>query len=429
MKKAGLFLLLLLVFPLVSAISINIKSDYQPGETLLGTVQGNFLSQLKSENFYFYSDRTQLPLISDVAKIQDVYYFYALLPLDSGNYTLLIKDADYFENGREKIGDISSNFTISGNVTDFSVSPGFLVMRNESYLTVESLSQPLTVSLKFLSISQTISVPIAQKRKILISAPYVKNFTLANAEISALSTKYLIPIAVVPYSNATETENITSTPNPLKFTRSTYNFSVYEKNVTTFMIYLQNIGKDSIENISLTSSDTLNDTLTFSPDNIEELKSLESKTIEITISAQTYKSYFGKIFAYSDNNSAQASMSVNSIQEGNDLPISFDNTASSPTCMDKGGILCVSGQECSGTVETASDGSCCVSGICQAPTSYFWTVMGILLLVAIVGGLVYLYIKQRKAKMSSDDFLKKKDKSFEERLNPGTEVKGGLSRL
>jgi len=427
MKKVFIALIFVLfITPLVSSINLGINSNYKPGETLLGTLEGNFISSPTPENFYFYSDREQMPLIFDITKIQDKYYFYALLPSEERNYTLDIKNLKFYENGKEMTGDIERNFSVSGNSIDFSVYPGFLIMRNVSSLTVESQNQPLSVSANFLNTTQTIQVSIAQKKKIYFSATGF-NANLSQIEISALNTKYLIPVSILSITSP-ETENIET--EKFRFSKSEHDFSVYEKNKTTFRIYLQNLGDAAIKNVSLSYSDTLKGTIELSPDTIEEIKESESKSIDLIVDAKTYKTFQGTITALAGNNSAETFITLNSIETGTPLPVENpDNNLpeGKSSCSDLGGILCTDTQVCSVESVDSLEGLCCVNGTCDEQKSYWGIIFGIILILAVAGGLYYLYKRSKKSKITSDDVLENQKKRFEERER-NREISGSLAR-
>lgn len=231
--KRAVILLIILIIPLilainVSAINLNMKENIKPGETLQAEIEGNFLSPLTQDDVYFYSDRLQIPLIFDIARIQDKYYIYALLPVAEKNYTLLIKQAHFFENGLEQTQDIQKSFSVEGNITDFSVTPGFIIASENFSITVESKNKALNIEAKFLTKSQNIQVPAGQKRKIYFSIDKIENFTLTNIEISALSTKYNVPSAIIPLSKINETKKNITEEKKFRFSNSEFNFSVNE---------------------------------------------------------------------------------------------------------------------------------------------------------------------------------------------------------
>jgi len=425
MKKELIFIgIMLLILPMVSAVNINLNDNYKPGETLIGTIEGNFLNQLKLDDFYFYSDRSQIPLVFDSARIQDKYYFYALLPVVERNYTLIIRNAHYYENGREIISDLEKSFTVSGNVADFSVYPGFLIMKNQSHITLESLNQPLSVSVNFLDSIQDVNVPIAQKKKVKLEARGIETFTLAEIEISALDTKYLVPVAIL---SSSEKENINlSDAIKFRFSKSEYNTSVYEKETASMKIYLQNLGNIPLDNINIILSDTLKDIVDLSDYKIDSLGESESKEIILSITPATYKTYFGIIAASSGNYSAETYLTINSIQTGQPLPDIPDSTDRQASCYDLQGGFCLEAQQCSGEIVDSIEGECCV-GSCIQATSYTSTIIGIVLILIVAAGLYFLYKRYKKAKPGEEDGLKRAREKYAERISP-KEVSGNLTR-
>jgi hypothetical protein len=422
MKKSLIFAFLLFALPLASAVNININSNYKPGETLLGTVEGNFLSPLTAENFYFYSGRVQMPLIFDVAKIQDKYYFYAILPVEERNYTLVLKNLDYFENGKEISGDLEKNFSVSGSVIDFSISPGFVIMNNETTISLKSENSLLNVSINFLNYSDAVSVPVAQEKKVSLNSGGILGFLFTHLDVSALNTKYSIPVAILsPSSNVTNA----SLTGGLDFSRSEFDFSVHKGNETGFSIYLENLGSGSVQNITLNFSDVLQDVLAISPSEIDEIKEHGNQKIDLTVNTREIKTYRGLITAYSGNISTESLIIINSLEENETLPLP---TPSEPIgkqgCSSMGGLICA-GQTCTGVTADSFEGPCCM-GTCGQATSYTGTIVGIVLLLGIAGGLYYLYHRYKKKKMNPDEILRKSEKNFEERMNPGKEVRGGL---
>lgn len=422
MKKSLLFIFLL-VLPLVSAIDINLKQNYSPGETLVFSIAGNFLSPISLEDIYFYSDREQMPLISDMGRIQDKYYVYALLPLTERNYTFVIKNAHYFENGVEKTEDIERNFSVSGDVIDYSVSPGFVIAKSDFSISVESKNKPLSLSAKFLDQTQTANVPIGQKKKISFSISKVKTFSVADISLSALGTSYTIPVAIIPAANASQyTSNYTETER-FRFSKSTYNFSVNKNKEKRFAIYLENLGNE-VKNIRIDFSDDLSSILSVTPLEIDSIKEYDSNKIELAIETSSKGRYRGEITASSENYSAKCFLTINSFDEDITLPV--QNTTPEPEkCAFLDGVVCSSGESCDGKIVDASDGECCI-GLCQEKKSYTGTIIGILLVVAVAAGLFFLYKRLKKAKKSPEDILAKKQSDFESRMSG--EVKGSLSK-
>lgn len=420
MKKSALLILLIILLPFASALNVNLNENYQPGQTLIGSLEGNFLSPLITENFYFYSDRVQVPLVSDISKIQDKYYFYALLPVSEGNYTLLIKNLHYVENGVEQTRDIEKNFTVSGNITDFSVSPGVLILRNESIITIESKNEPLVVLYKFTNQTGNILIPAGQKKKLTFSSAGYSEFKFTEIEISALNTKYLIPTAVIPASQSTRyQENVTETSSKLRFLLQEYNFSVYANEISKFNIDLINSGTNPASNIQLTSN--LGDIISINPLEISLLEDSDLQQIEITINAKETKTFKGLITASMGDFSVQTLVTINSQLKGSPQP-----PTTVKSCVGMNGVRCADGEECTGVIQIASDGDCCISGLCTEKSSSSGWIIGIILLLVVAAVIYYFYKKSKKNQITPEGILKQKQEKFESKMSG--EVKGGLTR-
>ena len=120
MKKRLLLMLLLsliIVIPsisLISAIDITLsKNNYNPQETLQAEITGSFIS-FDIENILIYEGETprSQPVISGLTKQGSIYYFYAILPSQQGNYSLRIEDSQYTESGQTKSDIITKSFEI-----------------------------------------------------------------------------------------------------------------------------------------------------------------------------------------------------------------------------------------------------------------------------------------------------------------------------
>ena len=151
---------IILSLPFVSAVEVDIKNEYSQGETLLAKFSGSFVDPILKDNVFFYRGHVQVPFNYDIAKINDDFYVYALLPENTGNYSLVIKNVQYNKATKIVDDEIWLNFTISNNTADFSVNPGFIITKEPFSLKVQNLqdkkvdivintgSEESTVSLK-----------------------------------------------------------------------------------------------------------------------------------------------------------------------------------------------------------------------------------------------------------------------------------------
>ncbi|MBM3228774.1 hypothetical protein FJZ20_02745, partial [Candidatus Pacearchaeota archaeon] len=95
---AIIILLMIFVFPTISAVEIDMKSEFDSGETLIASISGNFLDKINRNNIFFYQDHVRIPLSYDVKEIDGNFYIYALLlEKGIGNYSMVIRNVRYTE--------------------------------------------------------------------------------------------------------------------------------------------------------------------------------------------------------------------------------------------------------------------------------------------------------------------------------------------
>ena len=142
MKKTILVSLtfLILILPLMSAVEVNMKTEFNQGETLMAEISGNFLEYLEKENIFFYREHVKIPLDYNMAKIDDKYYIYAQLGDKApNNYSLRIENARYMQGVNVVEEDIIKNFIITEDLADFRINPGFIIADESFTIEVQNL--------------------------------------------------------------------------------------------------------------------------------------------------------------------------------------------------------------------------------------------------------------------------------------------------
>jgi hypothetical protein len=416
-------LMLLFLLPLVSAINLDINSIYSPGETIIGSIEGNFISPITSNNFYFYSDRSLIPIQTKVAFINDKYYFYGQIPSLERNYTLIVKNLHYLEL-EEKTGEIEKNFSVSGNISDFSVSPGFIIENQSFSIKVKSILSKTDISAAFENSKQNITLSAGQEKELFFNG---KNSTFSQLTLKSENIEYLIPVSLsLPINNTSNTNKTNKTSEnhtistDFKFSVSEYNFTVNKGKSDKFSLYLLNNG-DKVENISFSISDILKLAINISPSSIDTIKEGESARIEINVETSQIGTYKGKITALSDSGDAEIFLSINSIEQNTTIIRDF-------TCISYGGIVCSENQQCAVSTINSSDGACCI-GICNESTSYTPIVIGISIVLLIAIGVYFLYTKSKNKEFKPEEMIEERKKKFESRISPNIENRDSLSRF
>src|SRR3989338_4324054 len=145
-----LFAFLIILIPLASSISTTLLPNYQPGETMIIEIQGNILEPIFPSDILFKRAHVAVAVNYDVKRIGGKSYLYAQVPSTPNNYTLFINNIATTVNGIVTKINYNQTFTVSGNMSEYSISPGFIIEDKDFILTITSnLDQPLTINLDF----------------------------------------------------------------------------------------------------------------------------------------------------------------------------------------------------------------------------------------------------------------------------------------
>jgi hypothetical protein len=140
--KKSLVIFILIIFillPFSSAVEFTIKDEFKQGETLLAKISGNFIDPVLKENIDFYRGHVRVSIEPFVAKINDEFYIYAILPETANNYSIVISGVKYMNGSQLSSENITKEFTITNSTAPFSVSPGFVISDSDFSLEVQNL--------------------------------------------------------------------------------------------------------------------------------------------------------------------------------------------------------------------------------------------------------------------------------------------------
>jgi len=210
-----ILVLMTLVFSLgiTSAISTSLKESYSPGETIITDISGNILAPIGSSNVLLeIKGHISVPIDFEVKKLGENYYIWFIAPEPADNYTLIIRDISTVVSGRVQEIDYEKNFSISGNLTDYSVKPGF-ISTNKSFQIKVQLNEDYNkqIDLKFVKVTNTTLKPGENTLEFPISE--INESGLFNLSIG----KYILPVyvqtdkkTIISETNATEIINLTN---------------------------------------------------------------------------------------------------------------------------------------------------------------------------------------------------------------------------
>jgi len=416
---------MILILPFCSSAAIDMKSSYNLGETFLAKISGNFLQPLSGQSVSFY--RRHMPTTMDVSltKISDVYYIYGQISPSKipDNYSLVISRVKYLQGGRVKDDNLFYNFSITNETADFSIEPAALATSSDFSIILQNLKdETMSVSVSFSNESDSLGGFLSFFTATEENSEKTLSFSLSPEETKSVNfdlddlvagentikfksenLEYLLPVMVLK-----EKEN-----QKFNFEESDINLSLEVNSSKSEKVMLFNYGKDSIENISLSLSNSLKPYINLSTDLIDELEKNSSTGITLTIllnktirvegylkaeheeETRTLPIYLdsGKnisvIANYTDNTSSNTPISNNSEEE---LP------KISQTCAEAGGTPCGGDMSCEGKYVDAKDDKCCI-GNCYKPSSSNKKILGwsilILSILILIGFLALKYIRTK----------------------------------
>jgi hypothetical protein len=466
MKKRYLLLnllLILIILPVISAITIDLSQEsYQPGELLQAEITGNFVS-FESENILLYQgDKVHsTPVISDLTNQNNVYYFFAILPYEQGNYSIRIEDAEYVKSG-EIIDDmISENFTIlESNRSALSINPGFVLTSEDFTIDfksvygnldivaaieggeskdislIEELEETISFSIEDLAESTILSIQIneaSQEDEDEDEKPgfWEGLFGGGDGEITG-SNSYNIPVFIIGRTQKPEPEPIENNTNLIFVPESLIG------NVTPaypFKIFISNSGTKDIEDIIISTESNL----TLINNNVDLLRPGKQHEITVIIPEDLQKNQkFGGTITATFGKSLNKSTKIlpfnfEIIDKTKNVEIQSEEKDTLVKCEDLKGTICESDEECSIIPESSSEGPCC-GGICEKEkTSSTGMFIGFLIIIIILVVVFLFYFKSKKKlkPKSTEQILKEKGGKFRERMegSRNNEVSGGLDRV
>jgi len=392
MRVIFIFAILLFLIPFSSSISTNILSTYQPGETMILEIQGNILEPISHSDVIFKRSHVAVAVDYDLKKISDKYYLYAQVPLNPNNYTLFINNIATIVNGKSELVNYNSSFEVAGNLTDYSINPGFIVAKEDFTININSnLDQQTTINSDFPDEHAISLNPGINNIKFSIS-------NIPQGFYTAKIGKYVLPIQIIKSSNNNSQLSLTVIPKIIRETikknsGKSYNISILNPNTDTingiYFIFDQNIFLIS------------NDSITLAPN--------ESRIVSIKLN-QLSQPISSTVLIAKDN-SVLSNISFQIIFTNNESEIT---NSSKPEyyCSELGGKFCSASETCSIQTIQSLDGACCV-GSCniQKASSSNWIVYTLSIIVLII--IILFYMKYRKTKISEkslpiNSILKKK---------------------
>jgi len=423
MKKSVLILLFLLVIPSILAIEITFsKESYQPQETLQAQITGNFIALTENNIFIFKDEKVHgEPVIKGLTKQNNIYYFYAILPKEEGNYTFRIINTEYLERGVIKSEDLIRDLPIFfKNVSDLSFNPGFIIPNDDFSIKVKSVFGNTGLTATFEATGETIELSLTEQVEEILkfSLP-----DLPPIQSKIILNDYEIPVFLIKKTDGTA-------PLLLEFIPFIIEGIITPNNDYFFRVLIKNSGDKNITNIILSSD--LN--TVFDPGVIELLEPDQTLLVNLTISVAEVdeEKLSGEIIAEALNNTFYLPIVFDITQNQTEVEIIDAVTpisGSGGLSCSQLGSLCSAEQFCDGDTIESLEGPCCIGQCAEQKSSSTSTYIGIFLIALLIFTIAYvIWRARRKKRMKSPELiLEEKAEKYKKRMNP--EVSGKLDNV
>lgn len=386
MKRILMLTILLLLLPIVQAITTNMAQTYQPGETMIIKIQGNILQPITPENVFFKRAHVPIAVIYDVKRIGSDYYLYAQMPLQLNNYSLFIGNIATTVNGVATQIDFDQSFSVSGNITDYSIAPGLAIVTDSLSLNaILNLDQPTTINIDF------------PEARTFTLQPGTNTITISTSNVApgiyqASVGRYTIPVQVLGASTPpiqTINNNVS-----LRITPSAIRAIALESNQTSYIFSILNLGEEVVSNLLLSYNTNL---INVTPYFISNLQPNSSQQFNLSLNRISGSPIVTQIII-------QAGEYNQSIP----INISFTTNTSETTqiedlfpqnyCSELNGRFCTALEKCSTEPVQSRDGPACCTGTCKSETTagnFGW--IGYVSIILIIIVLVFVFMKYKKS--------------------------------
>jgi len=406
-------------------ISFN-KEIYQPGETLIGNITGDFAKTISLDQIKFFDNRgKQVSLEYGLISYNKIYYFYVYLT-NPGNFTMRVNDVMYKETILKTIS-LNKIIEVRYNLNDtkiISIKPGFIfTSEKQSELTLINKGNS-SLNLSYGSESIQLMPGDTKKIKIFSDKPF-SFFNLLLEDYESFS----IPLIYAPLGPAGPADQnntgVGSFEQKLKANPSYLQFKIIAENKSEEVIQLSNFAENNLSGFSFSTDIPV---MTIKEIDFIPQKSVSNLSLEFFSDKPGF--YKGSI---SINFSEENSSAINTLlipMEVYAFPKDTKNESmeiEKNACTDLNGKFCSLNETCNGELNFTYDGYCCL-GTCEsiAPkedSTYKWIIgVAILILLGFFGFLVYRKVKKTKPSTPEERF-KEASKSYEKR------VSGDLSRV
>lgn len=404
MKRAIVLLLLfllLIIFPLTSALELNMDTEIDKGETVIASFSGNFIDPPSREDIHFYRGHTETSFEYDLAKIDNLYYIYFKTTGKSqNNYSINITGVKYIgDEGTATEEQISKNFKITNKTADFSFSPGFFIVDDDFYIKLQNL-KPFNLNVNIKSefssgsnkgeltyfynnqeIADEFTLSPSITRNLYIKTENLPNTTVRIITLSTDNYEYSFPAYI--------SRKIITPP---------------EKNESENKSEEDEVIKENEEGENIIDDEEIN-----LSENCTFFQALFGKCVlNKTNSTASYNSTKN----VSKNSSSNSSLDYEVIKKGNKTVVIkngeiINQTGTIKTCSEIKGKICASDQVCKNQTIYAKDAPCCISECVKKAAPKNRKALGWIIIIFIIFMILWFFLKKFKGTSIKKDPLLK----------------------
>jgi len=396
MRLTFIFIVALIFFQGVSALSVDLKEKYSPEETMIAEVKGVILQPIQSTQVEFRRNNVLIPLEFEIKTLGENTFLWAIAPKNENNYTLSLKGVFIRENGEQKTTSYEKNFSVSGNHTSYNVRPGVISSKKDFQIEINSfVDKEMKIPSNFPEEGQLLLKP--GKNTFTFPVSGVEGTALIAIKIG----NYVLPAYLT--GNSIVVERLESA----YFEPSQINRNVVSNKIYTYPLSIINPTNKSLKNLVFALDEEI---FLIEPDKLFDLKAGEIKYFNLTTRNSLKNDLDSHISITTDEININLPIKLN---VGRDVNITPSNISGEfkYNCYELGGKKCNSGETCSGTSKAALDGECCLNNclIVSDDSTNMWVGYG--LAVVAIGIIAFVWIRYKKAQPSLDIIQKSVEKT------------------
>lgn len=439
MKKLSVLLILLLTISLVSALKIEMKDTFDQDELLTAKISGDIIQPPLKQNIFLKRGHVRVGLDASVGKIGDDYYIFASLAgKTANNYTLIIEDVEYKRGSATIVEDLVKNFTITENLTDFSLNKGFVITKDHFNIELYNfLDDDLQVEMQIETIvgeeGGITSYSENEKHDFVIGpGSEIINFQVGAIQeptikiINFSSTQEIIEEGL--FGDTTSTEPLTTYSIPVYIYvddtsehTKIHAFEIFCQDCDDIklpvggeeklkVVYIYNQGTGTLTNVRLTLSESFTPYIILSEDYFEKILPNSNANLNMTIQAGAEKTISGRLFVETSEGVSDSIQIAIDVKEGYEDVEETPVLTSLKPCSELGGKICKKDvEECrESTKETilAKDGQCCFGSCVPTSASPAGKIIGWSILIILLGVGAWFFLKKYRNIKAPVDLLK-----------------------